>query len=690
MSESDSIMSRRNFVKMGAATIAGLAIAPNNLNGAGTEVYNEGANDLYPNNVPNSSHKLVFDGFRDNNHNLVDYPNKLYNPSEYSGFGRVILEKNMVNGVNTLTQTMVNAAYTIYIILYDYILDDDITIPANCTLQFEGGSIKNTRGNNYKVTGTKTHINTDVAYNIFNDTLGGGFELPFIDLRWVGGVSDWDGTIGTDNHDAFKLAIDTIGKFYDGMYVYIVGQYYIGTSVSTIYNVNIWGEHNNSRHLLSDTEMASISSPSMIVVGENIGFYMTGRAASGSTQAYAYFTLKNIKVYGTSMSSSKFIYYVASGSPSRVCVVDECEFTHLKHVFEFVATKDTVVGDLTISKCNVYENSKFIYAVSDADTTYRTLCNCIIKDSEIEWNGANCIYMDRAFSSIIIDNNILEGQPSPIYIKQTAGDVTISNNYFEANAGDAITVGSYNSNLCRLHFHNNFYDISISINVSNVALYGSLKGLSDDTRISNCYVEDIDNYKLSWLEGGNYGRYVVFDKFKTGINYRTPSSMTYTMRQGSIIGKECPTTLQAVGLTKLVTDADENLVVAFYASGQGTLGFYTNSSGYQSPYTTYNLRNGGLVIYKGLPYSTGEAVFMIKNNESGNILSLLGFYDEDTSPSYILVPDVNTPVRSAQRPSFPDMYVGYSFFDRSITPNRMIYYNGQSGSRWVDGTGKSV
>lgn len=45
---------------------------------------------------------------------------------------------------NVLTQDMVSKANTIYIIQYDYDLDDKtITIPENCVLQFEGGSLSN-------------------------------------------------------------------------------------------------------------------------------------------------------------------------------------------------------------------------------------------------------------------------------------------------------------------------------------------------------------------------------------------------------------------------------------------------------------------------------------------------------------------------------------------------------------------
>lgn len=98
---------------------------------------------------------------------------KSYNPDDFSGLGRVYLRKNMQKVVNSntgifyttnlLTQAMVSKENTIYIIQYDYSLNyQTITIPDNCILQFEGGSIS---------TGTLKLINTSVFipnYNIEN------------------------------------------------------------------------------------------------------------------------------------------------------------------------------------------------------------------------------------------------------------------------------------------------------------------------------------------------------------------------------------------------------------------------------------------------------------------------------------------------------------------------------------------
>lgn len=65
------------------------------------------------------------------------------NPNVPVTYKTIILKKNLVNGVNTLTQEMMSTTNTKYVVKYDYVLDDDIIIPANCILEFYGGSLSN-------------------------------------------------------------------------------------------------------------------------------------------------------------------------------------------------------------------------------------------------------------------------------------------------------------------------------------------------------------------------------------------------------------------------------------------------------------------------------------------------------------------------------------------------------------------
>ena len=83
-------------------------------------------------------------------HGVLKFADKQYNPNAYSGLGRRILRKNIVAGVNVLTQSMMQWPNTIYVIQYDYDLQGEtITVPEGCVLQFEGGGFSNGEVKNY-------------------------------------------------------------------------------------------------------------------------------------------------------------------------------------------------------------------------------------------------------------------------------------------------------------------------------------------------------------------------------------------------------------------------------------------------------------------------------------------------------------------------------------------------------------
>ena len=118
--------------------------------------------------------------------NLVKFKNKEYNATNYSGLGRVYLRKNIVNGVNTLTQKMINKANTIYHIQYDYALGEDITVPANCVLEFDGGSLSNgvLVGNN---TGINVHNNASIFTEI---NIRGTWNVYEIYSTWFSDITN--------------------------------------------------------------------------------------------------------------------------------------------------------------------------------------------------------------------------------------------------------------------------------------------------------------------------------------------------------------------------------------------------------------------------------------------------------------------------------------------------------------------
>ena len=107
----------------------------------------------------------------------LKFADKAYNPAEFSGLGRVILRKNIVQGKNVLTQEMINKPNTVYEIRYDFDLSGaTINVPEGCVLKFEGGSLKN---------GTVNFNNTELLGNVlFNTTVTGTCKNNTIYVDW--------------------------------------------------------------------------------------------------------------------------------------------------------------------------------------------------------------------------------------------------------------------------------------------------------------------------------------------------------------------------------------------------------------------------------------------------------------------------------------------------------------------------
>ena len=91
------------------------------------------------------------------------------NPNVPVTYKTIILKKNLVNGVNTLTQEIMSSTNTKYVVKYDYVLGENITVPDNCILEFDGGNIANSTENNYSLTGTITKVVNLYNYTIFSN-----------------------------------------------------------------------------------------------------------------------------------------------------------------------------------------------------------------------------------------------------------------------------------------------------------------------------------------------------------------------------------------------------------------------------------------------------------------------------------------------------------------------------------------
>lgn len=128
----------------------------------------------------------------------IQIADREYKPTEYSGLGYVLLRRNMIEGKSILTQDMINLPNTVYEVRYDFDLNGNtITIPDNCVLKFEGGSLNS---------GTINFNNTVLVdlINFNNIITVGNIINNEVKIEWFGGGITKNDTI---NDIAFKAAI---------------------------------------------------------------------------------------------------------------------------------------------------------------------------------------------------------------------------------------------------------------------------------------------------------------------------------------------------------------------------------------------------------------------------------------------------------------------------------------------------
>jgi parallel beta-helix repeat protein len=121
--------------------------------------------------------------------------NSVYLTAQYrplnrnNGVSKVYLRKNIVKGINTLTQEMISEKNTVYIVKHDFVLGEDIIVPEGGVLQFEDGSIN---GNIFGITGQNTIINA-AQKPIFNKIkICGTWNVTNIYSKWFKDYSTQD------------------------------------------------------------------------------------------------------------------------------------------------------------------------------------------------------------------------------------------------------------------------------------------------------------------------------------------------------------------------------------------------------------------------------------------------------------------------------------------------------------------
>lgn len=130
----------------------------------------------------------------------------------------IVLKYNIVDGHNLLTQEMMSQEDTIYVIKWDFELAENITIPANCVLQFDGGSINGTSTltfQNTEILGTLSGIYHTVG---LAGTIKGSVNVAYWNLKY------------DDNSYDNGVTINKVASVFKNIYV-SVGNLYFSTPI---------------------------------------------------------------------------------------------------------------------------------------------------------------------------------------------------------------------------------------------------------------------------------------------------------------------------------------------------------------------------------------------------------------------------------------------------------------------------
>ena len=376
-------------------------------------------------NFPDDEDLTVKDG-------KLKFKDKAYDPNNYSGFGRKYLRKNMVDGVNVLTQEMINSANTRYIIQYDYDLNGQtITIPEGCVLQFEGGSFSN---------GT-----VQGSYNcqfLFSSNKCLGLKVLLKDNSVLDGMQ-------SEDNDSISEGVIVIS----------------GTNIK-VKNVNIIIDSTNNKiddcsgvHI-KDSDNVLVSN--CIVSGSRNQSYVTSRYASICAVNSTSVTVENCKV--TSSQYEGIFFDTCSYSKIEGCEASNVGYSGIgtmngqDNIISNNIAHHTGTSCITVNDINCIITGNIVYHNEAVDVTGITLGHSAENTHVEDVICTNNQILGEVYIGIggttlknaIISNNIIKNTKNHgIYFvldSQVRGNVTISDNKIQQTGYFGIQVISAGEN----------------------------------------------------------------------------------------------------------------------------------------------------------------------------------------------------------------------------------------------------
>lgn len=412
---------------------------------------------------------------------IMKFKDKKHNPNTYSGMGRKYLRKNMVNGVNVLTQKMIDCENTIYVIQYDYDLQGaEITVPNNCVLQFEGGSLSNGT-----LVGNNTIINAGLEKILSSDiTINGTYNIDSIYPEWFyAGTGDYSNAIQS------CISLSKISTTDNNINILFCSgkNYNIGKPIliDTI-RINLLGNNCSLIKITSETGEGTFTEG-----GNNIDLSLNCFFYTNRNMYYINISDFNLLVLDSELQNNVYGFFFPYINRSTIKNIKSY------YLYEGLTTID--------SWQNIFENIVFDYCsncgfnisggtstfinkcwVTHSDTSYKisnlyySILNCTASDfSKTSYNIQNCCITLNGCGCELTDNS---------FAVLTSGARVLLNNFF--------FVGDNNIDKEVFAFIGDSY---IEFNNSEIRnTYKLLKCMESKVVINNC---NISNWEIGFNSG---------------------------------------------------------------------------------------------------------------------------------------------------------------------------------------------
>lgn len=312
-------------------------------------------------------------------------------------------------------ESQVTQANKIYVIHDDFVLSSNVTIPTNCVLEFDGGSISASSSNN-EITGQNTYIIGNLLNILSNSiSLVGDWKFKSISPDWF---------IGTDIQKVQK-AIDVA-----------ITNKSVQVDINRTYNLT-GGTVYIERGIHSEDEISPYSRRDFIISGsgegrfikEDAGFMFSARSASIDiefskihfrgylTDPSDLSTIVDMKVF-----DCRYLYNIR---------VSNCTFCHCGCVYH--QTGDTSVPMTgTLSLNNQYTKNKYVLQANECWHS-QFVCDTIEDGlSAVEMEDENSNLRDFKIINCCIEGFYLTDTIA-LNFKGNLSSCSITDNYFEAN-----------------------------------------------------------------------------------------------------------------------------------------------------------------------------------------------------------------------------------------------------------------